>query len=63
VWEERRDAHRVLVEKSEGKRHLDDPGVDGSIIIINGGMDWIGRAQNRDRWRDLVNEVGNLRFP
>jgi len=27
-----------------------------------GGMDWIGLAQNRDRWWALVNAVMNLRF-
>jgi hypothetical protein len=26
-------------------------------------MDWIGLVQDRDRWRDLVNWVMNLRFP
>jgi hypothetical protein len=52
--------------------HLGDPGVDGRIIIIiiimldlqvvgRGGMDWIGLAQDRDRWRTLVNAVMNLR--
>jgi hypothetical protein len=30
---ERRDVHRVLVGKPEGKSHLEDPGVDGSIIL------------------------------
>jgi hypothetical protein len=26
-----------------------------------GGMDWIGLAQNRDRWQAILNEVMNLR--
>jgi len=27
------------------------------------GMDWIDLAQDRDRWRDVVNAVMNLRLP
>jgi len=28
-----------------------------------GYMDWIGMAQDRDRWRTLVSAVMNLRVP
>jgi len=28
-----------------------------------GGMDWIKVAQDRDRWRALVNKIMNLRIP
>jgi hypothetical protein len=49
--------------------HLGDPGVDGRVIlkwifkIWDGGMVWIELAEDRDRWRALVNAVMNLRFP
>jgi hypothetical protein len=48
---------------------LRDPGVDGRLIFRwilrkwDGGMDWIDLAQDRDRWRDTVNAVINLRVP
>ena len=31
--EERRGVYRVLVGKPEGKNHLEDPGIDGRIIL------------------------------
>ena len=46
---------------------MEDPGVDGRIIIKwvfkkwDGGMDWIALAQDRDRRRELVNVAMNLR--
>jgi hypothetical protein len=49
--------------------HLEDPGVDGRIILKwilykwDGGMDWIDMAQDTDRWRAVVCAVLNLRAP
>ena len=49
--------------------HLEDPGIDGDNIKMDlqelgcGGMDWIKLAQDRDRWRELVNAVMSLRVP
>ena len=46
-----------------------DRGVDGRRILKwmletwDGGMNWIDLAQDRDRWRALVNAVINFRVP
>jgi hypothetical protein len=66
---EGRGAYRILVGRPEGRNHLEDPGIDGRIILKwifrkwDGGMDWIDITQDRDRWRALVNAVMNLRVP
>ena len=62
---ERRDVCRVLVGKPDGKRHFGKPDVDGRIIkeVGCGGVDRIELAQDRDRWRAIVNAVMNLRVP
>jgi len=66
---EERGVYRVLVGKPEGKRPLGRPRCRWVYIKIYlqkvgcGYMDWIGLAQDRDRWRALVSAVMNLRVP
>ena len=67
---EERGVYRVLVGKLEGKRPLVRPRrrwVDNIRMDLQevgcGYMDWIGLAQDRDRWRTLVSAVMNLRVP
>ena len=62
--------YRVLVGKPKGKRPLGRPRrrwVDNIRMDLQevgcGYMDWIGMAQDRDRWRTLVSTVMNLRVP
>ena len=62
--------YRVLVGKPEGRRPLGRPRrrwVDNIRMDIQevgcGNMDWIGLAQDRNRWRTLVSAVMNLRVP
>jgi len=67
---EERGVYRVLVGKPEGKRPLGRPRRRwvGNIWmdlqeVGCGYMDWIGLAQDRDRWRTLVSAVMNLLVP
>jgi hypothetical protein len=64
---ESRGAYRVVVGRPEGWNHLENPGIDGRIILKwileewEGGMDYIDLAQDRDRWSAVVNAVMNFR--
>jgi hypothetical protein len=65
---EERNVYRVLVGKPEGKRQLGRPrrrwedGIRMDLREIGwGSVDWIQLAQDRDRWRAVVNMVMNLR--
>ena len=70
VWVRRGRVYRVLVGKPEGKRPMgrrwrrwvDNIRMDLQEVGC-GYVDWIGLAQDRDRWRTLVSAVMNLRVP
>ena len=65
-----RGVYRVVVGKPDGKRPLGRPRrrwVDNIRIYLQevgcGYVDWIGLAQDRDRWQTLVSAVMYLRVP
>jgi hypothetical protein len=67
---ENRNVYTILVGMPEGKRPLGRPRrrwVNNIKIDLReirwDGMDWIDLAQNRDRWRAVVNTAMNLRVP
>jgi hypothetical protein len=58
------------VEKAEGRRPLGRPrrkwldNIRMDLVEVGWGfVDWIGLAQDRERWRVLVNSVLNHRVP
>jgi hypothetical protein len=67
---EDRDVYRVLVGKPEGKRPLGRPrrrwedNIKIDLQEVGGGRgDWMEFAQDRDRWRALVDTVRNFQVP
>jgi hypothetical protein len=66
---EKRDAYRLLVGKPDGKRPLGRPrrrwvdNIRMGFGEVGWGDEWIGPAQDRNRWRALLNSVLNLRLP
>ena len=66
---EGRGVHRVVVGKPEGKSPLGRPrrrwedNIKMDLREVGGVGDWMELAQDRDRWRALVNTVMNVRVP
>jgi hypothetical protein len=65
---EKRNAYRLLIGKPKGKRPLGRPRCRRMHNIMMdlgevgwGNVDWIGLAQDWDKWRALVNSAMNLR--
>ena len=68
--EEGRGVHKVLVGKLEGKKPLERPrrrwedNIKMDLQEVGRGCgDWMDLAQDRDRWRALVNMVMNFGVP
>jgi hypothetical protein len=67
--QEKRSAHRVLLQKPEEKRPPGDLGIDGRLMlqfllqkqVVR--SDWIYSAVSMGKWQALVNAVMNLHVP
>jgi hypothetical protein len=68
----KRQAYRLLVGESEGKRAVGRPTgrwVDNIMTDLaerdrgRGDVDWIGLAPDREQWKALANAVTNSRVP
>jgi hypothetical protein len=66
---EKRGAYGILVGRPEGRRPLGKPrcrwddNIKMELQEVGWSMDWIELAQDRDRWRVLLNAVVNLGVP
>jgi hypothetical protein len=67
---EKRNPCRLLVGKPEGRRPLGRPrrrwvdNIRMDLVEVGwGDVDWVGLAEDRERWRALVNSILNLRVP
>jgi hypothetical protein len=65
-----RNAYKILVRKTEGRRPLGRPrnrredNIRMDLREVGWeGVDWMLLSEDRDHWRALVNTVMNLRFP